>query len=114
MSAKLAVGDGQCERPAWKERSLPFGLGVSGLPLKSRDNGVAQGDSVPSNDPESLPDVRRTDPRSAEIERPDGVTRRFQVRLNKVEPSEAVLARNLFSKDFARAALADEVVPSRP
>jgi hypothetical protein len=49
--------------------------------------------------------VRRTEARSAEIERPDGVARSFQVSLNKVEPSKSVLARNLLAKDDARAAL---------
>jgi hypothetical protein len=34
--------------------------------------------------------------------------------LNKVEPREAVLACNLLSKDFPRAALADEMVPGGP
>jgi hypothetical protein len=40
---------------------------------------------------QSLPDVRSTEARSAGIDRPDGVTRSFQVRRNKVEPSERVL-----------------------
>jgi hypothetical protein len=48
---------------------------------------------------EALSDVRPTDARSAQIGRPDGVTRSFQVRRNKVEPREAVRARNLLSKD---------------
>jgi hypothetical protein len=61
-----------------------------------------------------LPDVRSADARSAEIERPAGVTRSFQVSLNKVEPSEASLGRNLLSKDHARSALADEPEPSGP
>ena len=37
-----------------------------------------------------LPDVRRTEARSAGINRPAGVTRTFQVSLYKVEPSKAV------------------------
>jgi hypothetical protein len=56
----------------------------------------------------------RADARSAEINRPAGVARSFQVSLYKVEPAEAVLARNLLAKDDWRAALADEVVESRP
>lgn len=42
-----------------------------------------------------LSDVRRADARSAQISRPEGVCLCFQVSVNKVEPSEAVLARNL-------------------
>lgn len=66
------------------------------------------------NEPESLSDVRRADARSAEIDRPDGVSLSFQVVLYKVEPSKAVLARNLLAKDDARVELADEVMPVRP
>jgi hypothetical protein len=63
---------------------------------------------------EPLSDVRSADARSAKIKRPEGVALALHVSLNKVEPSEAVLARNLLSKDDARAVLADEVVPCRP
>src|SRR5690606_17741998 len=48
------------------------------------------------------------------IDRPAGVTRDFQVRLYKVEPSEAVLACNLLAKNDCRTALLDEVEPGRP
>lgn len=65
-------------------------------------------------DPEPLPDLRGADARSAEIDRPEGVSRSFQVIENKVEPSESVFARNLFAKDDFRMALADEMVPVRP
>jgi hypothetical protein len=58
--------------------------------------------------------MRRTDARSAQICRPDGVALAFQVSVNKVEPSEAVLARNLLSKDDERLALLDEMEPVRP
>ena len=58
--------------------------------------------------------MRRPDARSAKIDRPAGVIRSFQVSLYKVEPSKAVLARNLFTKDDWRAALADEVVEGGP
>jgi hypothetical protein len=61
-----------------------------------------------------LSDVRRADARRAEIRSPDGVTRSFQVSVNKVEPSERRFARNLFSKDDRRAALLDEVEPRGP
>jgi len=58
--------------------------------------------------------VRGADARSAQICRPKGVARCFHVRLYSVEPSEAVLARNLFSKDDWRAALIDEHVKRGP
>ena len=63
---------------------------------------------------EPLSDVRGADARSAQIDRPDGVARTFQVSVYSVEPSEAVLARNLLSKDDWRAALADEIEPGGP
>jgi hypothetical protein len=66
------------------------------------------------HDPKSLPDVRRTDARSAKIGREAGVVLTFQVSLNKVEPSESISARNLLAVDAPRAALADEVEPCRP
>jgi hypothetical protein len=62
----------------------------------------------------SLPDVRRPEARSAGINRPDGVTLSFQVSVNKVEPSESVVTRNLFAKDKLRARLADEREPDGP
>jgi hypothetical protein len=58
--------------------------------------------------------MRRADARSAQIRSPDGVTRCFQVSAYSVEPSEAVLARNLFSKDDCRAALFDEKLEGWP
>jgi hypothetical protein len=61
-----------------------------------------------------LTDVRRTDARSAEISRPCGVARTFQIIKNKVEPLEAIRRRNLFAKDALRSALADEMVCRRP
>jgi hypothetical protein len=63
-----------------------------------------------------LSDVRRAEARSAKIERPAGVTRSFQISLNKVEPSESVLARNLLAKDWyvVRLSVLDEMVPCWP
>ncbi len=58
--------------------------------------------------------MRCAEARSAEIERPEGVARAFHVRLNKVEPSKSVLARNLFAKELARSALADEMEERGP
>lgn len=58
--------------------------------------------------------MRRTDARSAKICRPCGVTRCFQVSLNKVEPVEATLARNLLSKHRVRSALINEPMERWP
>jgi hypothetical protein len=63
---------------------------------------------------EPLTDVRSADARRAQIERCAGVVRCFQVIVNQVPPSQGIAARNLLSKDDARAALLDEVVPGRP
>lgn len=62
----------------------------------------------------SLSDVRGADARRAGISRPDGVALSFQVSLYKVEPSEAVRARYLLTKDEVRSALADEMEPGGP
>jgi hypothetical protein len=58
---------------------------------------------------QSLSDVRRAEARRAQIGRADGVLRSFQVSLNSVEPSKAVFARNLLSKECCRLALAYEM-----
>ena len=58
--------------------------------------------------------MRRTDARSRERHRPEGVRHGFHVIVYKVDPSVCVFARNLFSKYRWRAALFDEVVPRRP
>jgi len=67
---------------------------------------LAIGDGHPI---ESLPDVRRTDARSAQICSPNGVTRFFHVSVYSVEPREASWACNLLAKDDWRLALANEV-----
>ena len=59
-------------------------------------------------------DVRRTDARRRERDRPEGVTQGFQVSVYKVDPRIAVFARNLLSKDDCRAALFDEVLEGWP
>jgi hypothetical protein len=84
------------------------------LLLKSRAAGVGQADASFSNPIKPLPDVGRTEARSAGINRPEGVSRSFHVSLYKVEPSKAVFARNLFAKDDCRLALLDEIVEVRP
>ena len=62
----------------------------------------------------AVSDVGRPDARSRENDRPAGVVQRFHVSLNKVEPSEAVLARNLLAKDNWRQKLRNEPLPSWP
>src|SRR5262245_37959077 len=66
------------------------------------------------HEPQSLPDVRSADARSAKIRRPNGVTRSFQVIRHGIEPLKGNLARNLLSKHDWRAALADEPKPVGP
>jgi len=63
---------------------------------------------------QSLPDVRRTEARSAGIDRPDGVRLAFQVSAYSVEPMQRVLACNLLAKDNERAALADDLEERGP
>lgn len=89
--------------------SVVPGLPTPADPRWSELSGVGHGDK-----PKPLSDVRRADARSAEIDSPDGVVRCFQVSVNKIEPTEAVLARNLLAVDDARAALRDELEPRRP
>lgn len=66
------------------------------------------------NEVKPLSEVRRADPRSAQIGRPDGVTHSFQVSRYSVEPRPSSRARNLLSKDDRRATLADEPEPCGP
>lgn len=62
----------------------------------------------------AVSDVRRTDARRRERDRPEGITHGFQVSVYKVDPRVCVLARNLLSNDDCRAALLDEVVEVGP
>ena len=78
-------------------------------PFVSVTFGVGQPDKI-----ESLADMGAAEARSAQIARPNGVTRSFHVSRYKIEPSKSVLARNLLAKHDCRSALADEVVPVRP
>ena len=80
---------------------------MPGVSFQSRADGV-------THPVESLSDVRRTEARSAGIDRPECVARTFHVSLYKVEPSESVFARNLLAKADWRAALADEMVEIWP
>jgi hypothetical protein len=58
--------------------------------------------------------MRCPEARSAKINRPDGVSRRFQVSVNKVEPSKSVTTCNLLAKDRDRLSLSDEAKPRWP
>lgn len=62
----------------------------------------------------SVADVRRTDARRRERNRPEGIVQGFHVSVYKVEPRVCILACNLLSIDCCRAALADEVVEGWP
>jgi hypothetical protein len=76
---------------------------------------LASGVGYPLGNPEQpLPDVRRTDARSAQIGGPDGISQCFQVSAYSGEPRPSILARNLLSKDDWRQALGDEPSPNRP
>ena len=74
---------------------------ASGVPFACSATGV--GHPV-----QPLPDVRRADARSAYINRPAGVIRCFQIMRYSIPPPQGSRACNLFAKDRARAALADE------
>src|SRR6185312_2646369 len=85
--------------PLTVDRSCPV-LALRNQPLRSdpfepsTDRVVGHGDKE-----ESLADVRRTDARNAQIRRPDGVARCFQVSLNSVEPRESSRRGNLLAKN---------------
>jgi hypothetical protein len=66
-------------------------------------HGVGHGAPV-----KALPEMRRTDPRSAQIGGPDGISQTFQVKAYSGEPVKPGAARNLLSKDDCRAALLDK------
>lgn len=82
----------------------------SGDPLALRQS-LAAGVSHPVK---SVSNVRRTDARRRERDRPEGVTQGFHVSVYKVDPRVCVFARNLLSKDDCRLALFDEMVEGWP
>src|SRR5690606_29187721 len=125
----------------WSKRSVPSALGLMSVPLSFQSRVVvtqpaiaASAGSAPpawfgppfdpslalgvfqpfSDPPEPLSDMRRTEARSAGIDRPAGVARSFQVSLYKVEPAKSVFARNLLAKDDWRAAVFNKPVEVRP
>lgn len=61
-----------------------------------------------------LSDVRRTDPRSAQIGGPNFIAQTFQVSPYSGEPFTSKRARNLFSKRDCRVAESDEVAKEWP
>lgn len=93
---------GQPASHTTRPRSELSGTFTSGLPPSFQSLVVVVGQPVkPLADVEAseafLPEAR-----SAGIDCPAGVTRFFQVSLYKVQPAEAVLARNLLPKDCWR------------
>lgn len=113
--ASVLVVVGQEDRQATAARSGPCPRMASRMPPSVDRTPLSASAAVGvGHEVQPLSDVRRTDARSAQIRSPDGVARCFQVSVNKVEPVEAVTARNLLSKDDCRAALFDEVMPRRP
>ncbi|HUD73749.1 MAG TPA: hypothetical protein VMQ76_01655 [Terracidiphilus sp.] len=62
----------------------------------------------------SLPDMRRTLARSAQIGGPDRIAHSFQVSAYSGEPFTSSRARNLLAKADCRAAVADKVSEERP
>lgn len=58
--------------------------------------------------------MRRTDARSRQCDRPEGVTVFFHVSLYKIEPSKSNRRINLLSKDDWRSALRNETPEVRP
>ena len=80
---------------------------MPGVSFQSRAAGV-------THPVKSVSDVRRTDARRRERDRPEGVTQGFQVSVYKVDPRVSVLACNLLSKDRCRLALFDEVMEGWP
>ena len=86
-----AIGVGQPANHATRPSNALLGAACSCPSFQSRGGAGGQ-------EPKPLPDVRSTEARSAQICRPNGVARNFQVSENKVEPTESVFARNLFAK----------------
>ena len=72
---------------AFSKASSPFVQ-----PVASKTWGVG-------HEEQPLADVRRPTARSTQIRTPDGVTRSFQVQVNKIEPPEGLLAAKLLANN---------------
>ena len=95
-------------RGVWSKRFLlPADFAMPGVSFQSLADGV-------THPIKSLPDVRRTDPRSTEIERCKGVAAIFHVSPYSIEPSVSIRRSNLLAKHDWRLALADEPGELRP
>lgn len=105
----VSIADGVGQPASWTAlgSSLFLCSAAPARPRLSAESGVGHPDKI-----KALAYVRPFEPRSAQIARPEGVTRTFQVSRYKIEPVER--ARNLLSKDDCRAALADKLEPDRP
>jgi hypothetical protein len=64
--------------------------------------------------PQTLPDVRSADARSAQIDRPCGVARSFQISAYTVEPGETCSACHLLANDDRRPDGCDQAVHLGP
>jgi hypothetical protein len=103
----LVVGVGQPASSTAFGSSDTLCAALPARPLASAANGVGHPRKI-----KSLPDVRAAEARSAQIARPEGVTRVFHVSRYKIDPFEST--RNLLSKDDWRAALVNEPEPDGP
>lgn len=98
-----ALGVAHPARAAIWPNGRPVSHGLASLAPRFASIAVGVGHPVGS-----VSDVRRTDARRRKRDSPEGIFHGFQVSLYKVEPRLRVLACNLLTKDFSRAALADE------
>jgi hypothetical protein len=94
-AASLLVVVGQPLSHTTRPSNALSGTFTFGLPPSFQSLVVVVGHP---DEPRALSDVRSADARSAQIDRPEGIARCFHVSLYSVEPSKAVLARNLLSK----------------
>jgi len=121
LSARAAVGVGtaasEAAIPSVRPNPLPFlNWSLSSSRRSShRESEMFLADaSGVGTEENAVPTVRRTDARSRQYGRPEGVADTFHVSLNSVEPRDASRARNLLPKDSERASLADETEPGGP
>lgn len=103
LTQSLAAGVAHPARAAIWPNGRPVSHGLASLAPRFASIAVGVGHPVGS-----VSDVRRTDARRRKRDSPEGIFHGFQVSLYKVEPRLRVLACNLLTKDFSRAALADE------
>lgn len=104
-----AVGLGHPVKHATAARSGPWFRMASRRPPSKVLTPLSASAAVGVGHPiRTVTDVRGTDARRRKRDSPEGIFHGFQVSLYKVEPRLRVLACNLLTKEFSRAALADE------